>query len=168
MPISYDKLKYSHRGLFGTYLTTSGGSFDMNTDFSVTPATFSLFHDQTVDPIVVKEIEINMSTSGKVLLAGFGSGAQLISGMVNVSSGSNGLPYTQTYYLNNDLFDLTNDIFQFDFQTGFTFYKLRVSFINVSEPVYDSRNGDNISITLNDDMTSRVVGLNWFVTGHYV
>lgn len=168
MPITKQTLKRSYRGYFGSYLLTSGSSNDMSLNYSATPTSFYLFNDTSAPAVVTKEIEINMSTSGKVLLDGFGAGAALVNSLRFQWVSSNTVAFDAPFYKNNDIFDLATHITQFDFQTGFTFYKMRLSVIGVSDPLFDPAAGDNVIVTLNDDMTSRVVEYNWYVTGHYV
>lgn len=167
MPILTPTIYRGYKGQFGLYLS-DGADYDMAGDYSVTPKTFSLFDGATINPVVVKEIEINMVTNGKVLVTGFGAGAALTNGLLYSSSNTNGGSFSAAYTTNLQLFDLTNEITQFDFQTGYTFYKLILSTIGASDPVFDSRNGDDITIVARDNMATRVIYMSWFITGHYV
>lgn len=162
MPLGYDgQIPYAQLPLnFRQNFTLNGipsGSEDISGNFA-TPTKFFIKPIPS-QSFILNRIDITLAASGGFTAAGYGGGAALINGL-KFSQTINGVTtsFVNTILNNFDLLESITEVVSFPLQGNAVIIKGLIDFdvVNQNQIVLNGATGDEISLVVEDDFTTRV------------
>lgn len=164
MPLGYDgQIPYAQLPLnFRQNFTLTGipsGSEDISGDFSGAATKFFI-KPAPAQIFILNRIDITLTTSGGLTSAGYGGGAMLINGLIfsKIVNGET-TSFVNTILSNFDLLESITEVVSFPLQGNAVIIKGLIDFdvVNQNQIVLNGATGDEISLVVEDDFTTRVV-----------
>ena len=152
---------------FQMFLTDASFSNEMAKDFSVTPGVFNLTRYSSVRRVAIEKIIFSVVVSSNLKLDGFGNGAELTTPILYNPITENAGVATIPISTNVGLLDFATN---FEVVTGIggqAYYHFTGVFGD-GKPIINFSTGGDLIVTVNDNITTRMLSFKGFLYGYYV
>lgn len=145
------------RDLYSQYLL-NGSTFNAIGNYTGAGQGETVFSlPDTSGVVVVNVILVHLAADGKFKIDGYGSGTILPTGVRYQATGRN---YSVTFpdiKTNAEIVDLMSEVVDIEYSGQDRSLKMKFDFSGIGDVVLDFSRGDNITLTLNDDFSTRLL-----------